>query len=215
MPHFATNLLTGQVVSGWTPVVMSMLRQAGVTPDFAIYHCYPENGGDNDQTLLATANWAGDAAELRGEINDFFGPAGTNMELLITENNSEAGNPGKQSVSLVNGLYYADSLGQIVQTEFNCRMWWQLRDGEPPYTDGDMTNTLYGWRMYGAFGLVNWADGAAVQYTNRYPPFFAAELVHHFITGGDTVVSATSDLSLVSAYGGLAHQRQSHGDAHQ
>ncbi len=209
VPHFATNLLTGQVVSGWTPVVMSMLRQAGVAPDFVIYHCYPENGGDNDQTLMATANWAGDAAELRGEVNDFFGPSGTNIELLITENNSEAGNPGKQSVSLVNALYYADSLGQIAQTEFNCRMWWQLRDGEPPYTDGDLTNTLYGWRMYGAFGLVNWADGAAVQYTNRYPPFFAAELVHHFITAGDTVISAPERPVAGVLLCGLAHQRQS------
>jgi alpha-L-arabinofuranosidase len=125
--HPATNLVTGQVFYGWTPVVLSTLRQLGVTPDFAIYHWYPQYDPyvpDNDQTLLAgTGNWAGDAAELRAEINDFFGPGGTNIELLVTENNSEGGTYGKQSVSLVNGLYYADSLGQLMKTEFNALVW--------------------------------------------------------------------------------------------
>jgi alpha-L-arabinofuranosidase len=200
-PHYATNLFTGQVFSGWTPVVMSQLRQAGVIPDFVIYHFYAENGVENDQTLLATANWAADAAELRGDINDFLGPPGTNVELLITENNSDAAVPGKQSVSVVNGLYYADSLGQIMQTEFNCRMWWQLHDGNAPYTSGDLDPSLYGWRLYGSWGAMDWDNG--LELINRYPSFFAAELLAHFIRGGDKVVSAQSDLPLVSAYGAL------------
>ncbi|HVU08553.1 MAG TPA: hypothetical protein VHG89_08445 [Verrucomicrobiae bacterium] len=202
--HPAINLVTGQAFTGWTPVVMSTLRQLGVAPDFAIYHYYPENypsSPDNDQKLLVMNNWADDAAELRGEINDFFGPAGTNIEILITENNNDAGNPGKQSVSLVNALYYADSLGQIMQTEFNARIWWQLHDGGPPYTTGDMNANLYGWRPYGAFGLMDWQNGLVL--TNRYPPFFAAKLIHHFIGGGDKVVSVSSDLPLVSAYAAL------------
>jgi hypothetical protein len=197
-PHFATNLVTGQVFSGWTPVVMSQLRQAGVTPDFAIYHYYPENGSENDQKLLAVANWAADAAELRGDINNFLGPVGSNVEILVTENNADAADPGKQSVSLVNALYYADSEGQIMQTEINARMWWQLHDGGQPYTDGDMNSGLYGWRQYGAFGVMDYVNG--LQMTNRYPPFFAAELLAHFVGGGGTVVSALSDLPLVSSY---------------
>ena len=94
----ATNLVTGQIFYGWTPVVLSILRQLGVSPDFIDYHFYPENypsSSDNDQTLLSTANWADNAAELRGEINDFFGSGGTNIELLVTENNSDEGNPGQ------------------------------------------------------------------------------------------------------------------------
>lgn len=200
-PHYATNFITGQVFSGWTPVVMNQLKQAGVTPDFAIYHFYAENGVENDPALLATANWTTDAAELRGDINDFLGPSGTNVELLITENNSDAAVPGKQSVSLANGLYYADSLGQIMQTEFNCRMWWQLHDGNAPFTNGDMDPGLYGWRMYGSWGVMDWYNG--LELINRYPSYFAAELLSHFISGGDKVVSAESDLPLVSAYGAL------------
>jgi hypothetical protein len=185
---------------------MSTLRQLGVMPDFAIYHYYPQNypsSGDNDQTLLMseTGNWAGDAAELRGDINDFLGSAGTNVEVLVTENNNDEGTPGKQSVSLVNALYYADSLGQIMQTEINARVWWQLHDGGPAYNNGDLDSSLYGWRQYGAFGIMDWEQG--LQMTNRYPPYFAAELISHFIRGGDTVVSASCNNPAVTAYAAL------------
>ena len=54
-------------------------------------------------------SWAAMASGLRNLITDFFGPGGSNIELLITENNSEEGTVGKQSVSLVNALYYAAS----------------------------------------------------------------------------------------------------------
>ena len=207
--HPATNLVTGQVAYGWTPVVLSTLRQLGATPDFVIFHYYPQAtpyNPDNDQKLLAgTAIWAEDAAELRGDITQFFGPGGANMELLITENNSDEGTPGKQSVSLVNGLYYADSLGQLMKTEFNGLVWWQLRDGGPPYTGGNLSPDLYGWRMYGAFGVMAYGDGqqTGFQLTNRYPAYFTAELVSHFIRAGDTVLNASSDHPLVSAYAAL------------
>ncbi|MGD0744861.1 MAG: hypothetical protein ABSA45_06870 [Verrucomicrobiota bacterium] len=202
--HPATNLLTGQVFYGWTAVVMSRLRQLGVTPDFAIYHHYPQNysaAPDNDQFLLSKANWAEDAAEIRGCIDQFLGPAGTNTEIVITENNNDEATPGKQSVSLVNALYYADSIGQIMQTEINSRVWWQWHDGGPSYNNGDLSTSLYGWRIYGAFGMNDYLNG--LQMTNRYPPYFAAKMVSRFIRGGDKVVKAVSDNPLVSAYSAL------------
>jgi len=205
--HPATNLITGQVVYGWTPVVMSTLRQLGVTPDFAIFHYYPEDYpyvGDNDQQLLAGTistdsgtTWAGNASGLRGLITDYFGPSGTNIEILITENNSEEGTVGKQSVSLVNGLYYCDSLGQIMQTEFNSRVWWDYTDASP-VTTGDLATNLYGWRQYGDLGIM--MTGTTQPLTNRYPQYFDAELISHFARGGDAVVKATSDNPLLSAY---------------
>jgi hypothetical protein len=195
--HPATNAVTGQVHYGWTPVVLSTLRQLGVTPDFAIYHWYPEyTGTESDPFLLqGTSNWIGDAADLRGQITDYFGSAGTNIELLVTENNSNAGNQGKQSVSLVNGLYHADSAGQLMKTEFNSYIWWDLRNGVG--TDGNMDPTLYGWRMYGDIGTIN---GLGTVLSNRYPEFFTAKLMLHFIGAGDTVLNASSDYALVSAY---------------
>ena len=212
-PHYATNLITGQVVSGWGPVVMSQLHQAGVTPDFAIYHDYPQNYTENDQYLLSLANWTGDCAEFSAEITDFLGPVGTNVELCITENNCDESTPGKQVVSLVNALYYCDSLGQIAETpSFNNRMWWDLTDSGPG-TGGDLTNTLYGWREYGDLGTM--MPGIDEPLTNRYPAYFAAELASHFVGGGDTVVQATSGSPAGDGLRGGAHQREPDADAHQ
>ena len=45
--------------------------------------------------------------------------AAANVELLATEYNSVYSNPGKQMTSLVNGLFTADSIGGLLQTEYN------------------------------------------------------------------------------------------------
>jgi uncharacterized protein (DUF2141 family) len=199
--HPATNLVTGQVYYGWTPVVLSTLRQLGVTPDFAIYHYYAEYNNENDKTLLAgTSSWGSNAADLRGQISNFFGPGGTNIELLVTENNSNGSTPGKQSVSLVNGLYYADSLAQLMKTEINALIWWNLTDSGPG-TSGNLSSSLYGWRLYGDFGVM--MPGTADPLTNRYPQYFTAALISHFIRAGDTVLNASSGNALVSAYAAL------------
>ena len=195
--HPATNSSTHQIHHGWTPVLLSTLKSLGVTPDFAIYHWYPEYQVDNDANLLAgTSNWAGDATNLRGMISNYFGSGGTNIELLCTENNSDSGPPGKQSVSLVNALYYADSFAQLMQTEFNSFVWWDLRNGEE--TDGDLDASLYGWREYGDLGVMN---GQAADLPDRYPAYFSAKLIQYFVRGGDTVLAATTDdASLMTAY---------------
>jgi hypothetical protein len=106
------NPRTQQTHNGWTPVLLATLASLGVTPDFAIHHRYPEGpGAETDAGLLASSTgWASDAANLRQQITDYFGPGGTNIELVCTENNSVSSNPGKQSTSLVNGLFMADNL---------------------------------------------------------------------------------------------------------
>jgi alpha-N-arabinofuranosidase len=195
--HPATNSATGQVHYGWTPVLLSTLRQLGVTPDFAIYHWYPEyTDSESDPfLLLGTGNWLSDAPNLRAQISNYFGAPGTNIELLVTENNSNAGEQGKQSVSLVNGLYHADSFAQLMKTEFNSYIWWDLRNGTD--TNGNMDPTLYGWRMYGDIGTIN---GLGTILSNRYPHFFTAKLMTRFIGAGDTVLNASSDYGLLGAY---------------
>jgi hypothetical protein len=191
--HPAVNPRTGQTHYGWTPILLTTLKNLGVTPDFVIHHVYPEyTGQENDPVLLQSANnWPNDAADLRQQITDYFGPAGTNIELACTENNSNSGDQGRQSTSLVNGLYYADSLGQLMKTEFNSFVWWDLRNGTD--TKGSFDSLLYGWRTYGDLGLVNGP-------TNRHPPFYAAKLMQTFARAGDTILGATSDYPLISAY---------------
>lgn len=198
--HPARNPRTGVTNYGWTPVLLTTLKNFGVTPDFLVHHHYPEwtdpnnvaASPDNDATLLqSTGNWASDAANLRQQIADYFGPPGTNIELVVTENNSDAGQQGRQSTSLVNGLYYADSLGQLLKTEFKGFVWWDLRNGTD--TAGFFGPNIYGWRTYGDLGMINGLN-------TRHPTFYAAKLMQYFARPGDKILNPTTDYNLLSAY---------------
>jgi len=190
--HPATNSRTGLAHNGWTPVLLATLKTLGVTPDFLVHHRYPQNpGGENDAALLQSSiGWVNDAGNLRQQLSDYLGPAGTKVELLCTENNSVTGSPGKQTTSLVNGLFYADSLAQLMQTEFNGLFWWDLHEGG--LATNNNSSSLYGWRSYGTYGVT---EG-----TNYFPPYYTTRLMQKFVQPGDTVVSAGSDYNLLAAY---------------
>ncbi len=190
--HPAYNSRTATYHNGWTSVMLATLSSSGVTPDFLVDHFYSESGSDNDPTLLqASANWASDASNLRQQITDYIGSPGTNIELLATENNADSGPEGKQSTSLVNGLYLADSLAQLMKTEFNSFVWWDLRNGTD--TSGDFSSSLYGWRTNGDLGIVG-------DLNTLYPTFYTFKLMHDFVQAGDTVLTASSDYSMLPVY---------------
>jgi hypothetical protein len=179
--------------------MLDTLKQLGVTPDFVVYHRYEQGpGGESDLFLLnSAASWGNDAAALRQLLDDYLGSTKSKkVELAVTEHNSVFSNPGKQSTSLVNGLFYADAMGNLLKTEFKAMMWWDLRNG----AEGSNNNssTLYGWRRYGDYGMVNAADPAGP--ADRYPTFMVNKLLKHFARGGETVVQASSDYGSLGVY---------------
>ena len=92
----------------------------------------------------------------------------------------------------MNGLYYADSIGQLLQTEFNAFTWWIFRNGRE--ANNNNSDLLYGWRQYGDYGMVSGDN-------DPYPAYYVSKLVSNYLAaGGDQVVSAISDYSLLSAY---------------
>jgi hypothetical protein len=181
---------------GWTPVMLSYLRSNNCTPDFLIVHNYGPTAGDT-QGLLWARRWAPDAVRLRQMVTDYLGDAGTNVTLEVTE----CGTGGdRQGNSLPGGLFYADNIGQILQTEFNSRLWWDLRNGAGTVTDSDPE--FYGWRTNGDGSVLG--DGGIVYglggVGSAYPTYYCARLMPHFAKHGDTVVSATSDYPLLAVY---------------
>lgn len=192
------NPRTGLPHSGWSAVMLATFRQLGVTPDFVAYHRYEQApGAESDAFLLnAARGWAGDAASIRRLLNDYLGARAKRVEIDSTESNSVYADPGKQTTSLVNGLFLADSLGNILKTEFNSLLWWDLRNS----ADGSHNNSpsLYGWRRYGDYGIVNYANppGAA----DRYPTFFVYKLLKNYARGGETVIEASSDYDRLGVY---------------
>jgi hypothetical protein len=208
--HFAINPRTGSTNYGWTPIVLSVMKNLGVTPDFLIHHDYPQwtqsgwtyyaGSADSDPLLLQVASnpspsnwsdWASAAADLRQQLSDYLGPTSSNIELCVTENNSDSGAMGRQSTSLVNALYLADSTSALMKTEFRSYLWWDLHNGYE--TDGNFDPTIYGWRPNGDYGILNAAN-------SPYPTYSADKLLQNFARPGDAVLAASSDNLLLSAY---------------
>jgi len=193
-----TNPRTGLTHNGWSAVMLATFKKLGFVPDFVIYHRYEQGPGDESDVFLLNSSktWANDAAKIRQMLNDYLGQDARRVEVTCTENNSVFASPGKQTTSLVNGLFLADSMGNILKAEFNAFFWWDLRNGQ----EGGNNNSsfLYGWRRYGDYGIVNSANPAGP--ADRYPTFYVYKLLQHFARGGETVVSATSDYNGLGVY---------------
>jgi hypothetical protein len=193
-----TNPRTGQTHHGWSAVLLATFKKLGVTPDFVVYHRYEQGpGGENDAFLLTSSkSWGNDAAHIRQILNDYLGKAAPKVEINCTENNSVYAQPGKQTTSLVNGLFLADSIGNIMKTEFNAFFWWDLRNGQE--TGNNNSSSLYGWRHYGDYGIVTYATPAGP--ADRYPTFYVYKLLQYFARGGETVLDASSDYNGLGVY---------------
>ncbi len=188
-----TNPRTNTKHSGWTAVMLATLAKAGVTPDFVILHRYPEYVVDCDFTLLVgNSGWLIDISDLRQQLRDYLGTKNTKTQIMCTENNADAGTPGKQLCSLVNALYLADGFGTLLQTECNSFMWWDLINGQSTNSaDGPW---LYGWRPYGDEGMFS------PDFTQVYPIYYAEQMLNLFAAPRDKVLTTTSTYGLLTAY---------------
>ncbi len=108
--------------NNWVGTVLQQSVSQGVTIGFISDHNYVQApGSESDSTLLLAHrlrprprrdDWAIRASGYESLLTQDLGSAAAkNVELLATEFNSVYSNPGKQTTSLVNGLFVADSLG--------------------------------------------------------------------------------------------------------
>jgi hypothetical protein len=190
---------------GWNPVVLFRLSQYGARPDFLAFHYYPQQPGtENDALLLAdSAAWPLWASELREQISGYWAAAdGSSIGLAATEINSVTGNPGKQTTGLVNALFYADSYGQMLATEFVSAQWWVLRGDAN--TGGNNAASLYGRQKIGNYGVVsNGVDISGVTVPSDNTPFPTYQVMRQLApwraNGAVLVRSSTSD-PMLAAY---------------
>jgi hypothetical protein len=197
----------------WTASILQQSAVQGFMPGFLSDHNYVQApGSESDANLLLDTvtdtgsnssdpgnpyDWAVRAADYEALITQYLGAAGSNVQLLATEFNSVYSDPGKQSTSLVNGLFLADSLGALLETPYNGADVWDLRNGYS--TGGNNASSLYGWRQGGDYGLIGNPGGSAPA-TGAYvpyPTYFAEELASKIIqAGGDVVQASSSDPNL-------------------
>ena len=128
--------------------------------DFVELHYYPQFDKDSDSFLLGPAidTFAHDLSGLRDEMTD----AGLtkSMPIYLGEYNNDAGNEGKQSVSIVNGLFVGQMLGTLMNAGVPMATFW-LAYGSCD-ENGDYSKKLYGWQHFGTEAL--FSDGLPAKY---------------------------------------------------
>ena len=194
--------------NNWTADILQQSASQGLTVGFLSDHNYVQApGSESDSNLLLDTvtdpssdpsdpgnpyDWAVRAADYESLLTQYLGAAGKNVQLISTEFNSVYSDPGKQTTSLVNGLFLADSLGSMLETPYDGALVWDLRNSYA--TGGNDSSSLYGWRQGGDYGLIG-SPGGSAPATGPYvpyPTYFAEELASKIIQAGGNVVQASS-----------------------
>ena len=190
------NPRTGVSHNGWTPVLLHLLKQANVIPDWVDCHYYPQGPlAESDPNLLQSAEyWDRVIPPMQSMINDFLGPQGANVKVFVTENNGVFFNPGRQSTSVVNALYLIKSWVQAINFKAGAFAWWRLHQNAQN-SGVNLSTLLYGWRNYGDYGVLarNYPPGISPPVNEPYPTFYAFKMLKVFARPGFDILRTNAN----------------------
>ena len=222
----------GSDFNNWTADILQQSASQGLTVGFLSDHNYVQApGSESDSNLLLDTvtgtnsdpsdpgnpyNWAARAADYESLPHQVPG-CGRRARSSSSRPSSTRfiPSPGKQTTSLVNGLFLADSLGAMLETPYDGADVWDLRNSYS--TGGNNSSSLYGWRTGGDYGLIG-SPGGTAPATGPYvpyPTYFAEELASKIIQTGGNVVQASSSDPNLTAYAVARAQRPPRSAGHQ
>jgi hypothetical protein len=194
--------------AGWDTTV---LKNAAGSYDFVEFHYYPQNplseggSGENDTYLVHQA-----ALDLTTNINtikqELVAASEPDVPIYVGEMGSVSSNPGKQSVSITQGLYAGQTLGEMMNDGVSRATWW-IGFGNCNGTAGNNSASLYGWQDWGAYNV--FSDGTEDPSCPNYgsfgslsPTAAAFDLFQHVAVNGESVLTAgvAGDSTDVRAY---------------
>jgi hypothetical protein len=202
---------TGASDNNWTKNVVTDLFANGFEPGFISDHSYMQGpGSESDSFLLndtvsdpaSLFDWSTRYADYKTMLNSVLGSNASSVNVMATEFNSVYGNPGKQSTSLVNALFIADSIGSLLDSGYGGGYVWDLRNGWD--TTQNNSPTLYGWREGGDYGLLGDPNNNLPPSTGpyvAYPNYYAEQLASKIVQAGGKAVSTISNYSELATYG--------------
>jgi len=201
---------TGNSDNKWTRNVLTIGLADGFVPAFISDHSYMQApSSENDSYLLNSTvsdansdlDWSTRYGLYQSLLQQTLAGQASDVTIMATEFNSVYASPGKQSTSLVNGLFIANSLGSLLTSGYSAGYVWDLRNGWG--TGDNNSNSLYGWREGGDYGVLGPAGQNDPPYANTYiayPSYYALQLASKIIVAGGEVVSATSNYGDLDVY---------------
>lgn len=188
---------------GWDETV---LANAKGFYDFVELHFYPQGPGQESDAYLvqqAARDLTNNINILKTELSKAGEP---NMPIYVGEMGSVYSNPGKQSMSITQGLYAGQMLGEMMNDGVSRATWW-IGFGNCNGTSGNDSSSLYGWQNFGAYNV--FADGptdagcaGAGSIGTMSPTARAFQLFSKVALNGESVLTAnvTGDTTNVRAY---------------
>lgn len=177
----------------WDKVVL-----ASAPYDFVELHFYAQNPGSENDTNLLTQGPSGLTALIKTVRSELATAGKPNTPIYLGEYNSVSSMPGKQTVSIVNGLYTGMAIGEVLNAGLPMATLWQ-GIGAGCGTGGNNSNSLYGWQTFGSYGQMadNWPNpyscvGAPnVPYGTLMPSGQAMALASQFALTGSQILPVT------------------------
>jgi hypothetical protein len=199
---------TGASDNNWTKNVLAQGQAIGFVPGFISDHNYMQAPGqENDSTLLlhtvsdpnSVLDWSTRYADYEDLLRAIVGNQAAGVQVMATEFNSVSTDPGKQTSSLVNGLFIADSIGSMLESGYAGGCVWDLRNGfwNP---NGNNSSNLYGWGDDSLLGDPKLSDPPTTGPYVAYPSYFAEQLASKIVQVGGQVVAAGSNFQNLTAY---------------
>ena len=178
---------TGASDDDWTKNVLADGLADGFVPGFISDHSYMQAPGEESDSFLlddtvsdsgSVLDWTTRYADYQTVLQQTLGSQASSVQVMATEYNSVYTNPGKQSTSLVNGLFVADSLGSLLDSGYSGGFVWDLRNSFDTSRENN-SNLLYGWREGGDYGQLGDPNDNSAPTTGpyvAYPGYYALQL---------------------------------------
>ena len=179
----------------WNKMVLSA---AGSAIDFVIVHFYP-SGSMGASVLNSPGQLAGELAQLRQEINQYAGANGPNIQIAMTETDSN-----NFMDTQVNALYAADTYMTALENGAFTVDWWNTHNGPTAIstapdgaTDFGDEGLLSSGTCVGVAGQGGTCEPAL---NTPFPSYYALSMLSKLGLPGDTMVNAGTDQQMVVAH---------------
>jgi hypothetical protein len=185
----------------WDPIVLANSQY-----DFVEYHYYPQAPGSESDTYLVQQAAQGLTTEIKTIKTELATVGKPNTPIYVGEIGSVYTNPGRQSLSITQGLYAGQVLSEMMNDGVSRATWW-IGFGNCNGTQGNDSSSLYGWQNFGGYNV--FADGptdtgcaGAGPIGTMSPTARAFQLFSNVAVNGESVLSATvnGDTTNLRAY---------------
>ncbi len=193
----------GCCTADWDSTVLS---NAKGYYDFVEFHYYAQDPPAENDTYLVQQAAQAFTTQVNTIKSELSTAGETGTPIFVGEIGSVSSAPGKQSVSITQGLYAGQLLGEMMNDGIARATWW-IGFGNCDSQLGNDSSSLYGWQTFGAYNV--FSDGSADLGCPNYgslgtmsPTAIAYELFSNLAVNGEHVLTpaVTGDTTDVRAY---------------